>query len=129
MQMFLSACKPAATVGKQNKLPSTLFNIELVHQSVSRLLPGMSHVMGLCCNAAIPGIPPWNAQIGPHRMGPRLENKTTFLRQVLTKNTVCLILCNVSSTWMGDVMGAYRTKSMYRSYEQVSICLFLLNFF
>lgn len=58
-----------------------------MHQSVFGLLPGISHVMALCCNAAIPGIPAWDAQIGPHRMGPGLKNKTTFLRQVLTKNT------------------------------------------
>lgn len=46
--------------------------------------------MYLCCNAALPGIPPWNAQIGPHRTGPRLQNKTTFLRQVLTQKNAPL---------------------------------------
>lgn len=100
-----------------NKIPSTLFNMTLVHQSASHLLPGMSHVMCLCCNAAIPGIPPWNTQIGPHRMGSRLQNKTTFLRQVLTKK-YCAALYTVSGAWMGKrqhTASAKETEAKYYS--------------
>lgn len=110
--------KPATRDSDPRKCHQHSLILTLAHQSVSHLLPGMSHVMHLCCNTAIPGIPPWNAQIGPHRIG-KPQNKTTFLRASFNKK-YCVALYTVSSTWIGDVqytVSAKETEVKYYSFS------------
>lgn len=92
--MILTAYKPATRVSNWIKCHQHSLILTSVHQSVSHLLPGMSHVMYLCCNAAIPGIPPWNAQIGPHRIqnGTKTAKQDNIPQASFNKKILCCFI-------------------------------------
>lgn len=77
-----------------NQTLSTLFNKCFLHQSDPHLLPGVSHVMDLCCDVAIPGIPPTERTNRTPQNPSRTAKKATFLRQVVTKMTALLLYCS-----------------------------------